>query len=137
MKHDPEKWMPVFGKDHAQTKGWFCGRGVRLAPLICYEWANRGVGFLIRFDDRSALRLAAFIALAAALALGGCGRKGALDPPPAAVAAPALDQPSLGDNPDPNMTGGFRRAPSQTVTAQPAGPLPADRRGFILDPLLK
>jgi len=20
-EHDPEKWMPVFGKDHAQTKG--------------------------------------------------------------------------------------------------------------------
>jgi hypothetical protein len=20
-KHDPEKWTPVFGKDHAQTKG--------------------------------------------------------------------------------------------------------------------
>jgi hypothetical protein len=21
LKHDPEKWKPVFGKDHAQTKG--------------------------------------------------------------------------------------------------------------------
>jgi hypothetical protein len=20
--HDPEKWDPVFGKDHAQTNGW-------------------------------------------------------------------------------------------------------------------
>ncbi|HUN47967.1 MAG TPA: hypothetical protein VMU85_15655, partial [Stellaceae bacterium] len=20
LEHDPEKWMPVFGKDHAQTK---------------------------------------------------------------------------------------------------------------------
>jgi hypothetical protein len=20
LKHDPEKWLPVFGKDHAQTK---------------------------------------------------------------------------------------------------------------------
>jgi hypothetical protein len=20
LKHDPEKWQPVFGKDHAQTK---------------------------------------------------------------------------------------------------------------------
>ena len=90
---------------------------------------------MIRFDDRSALRLAAFVALA--LALGGCGRKGPLDPPPAAMAAPAPDQPSLGDNLDPNMSGGFRRAPSATVTAQPTGPLPADRRGFILDPLIK
>jgi hypothetical protein len=22
IEHDPEKWKPVFGKDHAQTKGW-------------------------------------------------------------------------------------------------------------------
>jgi hypothetical protein len=22
VEHDPEKWEPVFGKDHAQTKGW-------------------------------------------------------------------------------------------------------------------
>jgi predicted small lipoprotein YifL len=99
--------------------------------------ANRGVGFLIRFSNRSALRLATLVALATALALGGCGRKGPLDAPPAAAIAPPLDQPSLGDNPDPNMTGGFRRAPSATVTAQPTGPLPADRRGFILDPLIK
>ena len=21
LKHDPEKWLPVFGKDHAQTRG--------------------------------------------------------------------------------------------------------------------
>jgi hypothetical protein len=22
LAHDPEKWIPVFGKDHAQTKNW-------------------------------------------------------------------------------------------------------------------
>jgi hypothetical protein len=22
LEHDPEKWAPVFRKDHAQTKGW-------------------------------------------------------------------------------------------------------------------
>jgi predicted small lipoprotein YifL len=91
---------------------------------------------LIRFDNRSALRLAALVALAGALALGGCGRKGPLDPPPSAAIASAPDQPSLGDNPDPNMTG-FRRAPSSTVTAQPGQPLPSDKRTFILDPLIK
>jgi predicted small lipoprotein YifL len=91
---------------------------------------------LIRFDNRSALRLAAFAALAAALALGGCGRKGPLDPPPSAAVAPAPDVPSLGDNNDPNMPG-FRRPPSNTVTAQPSGPLPPDKRTFILDPLIK
>jgi predicted small lipoprotein YifL len=97
---------------------------------------NRGVGFLIRLCDRSALRLAAFAALAAALALGGCGRKGPLDPPPSAAISPAPDQPSLGDNNDPNMTG-YRRAPSASAAAQPTQPLPSDKRTFILDPLIK
>jgi predicted small lipoprotein YifL len=92
---------------------------------------------LSRFDNRTALRLAACAALAGALALGGCGRKGPLDPPPSAAIAPAPDVPSLGDVNDPNMAGGYRRAPSATVTAQPTGPLPPDRRGFILDPLIK
>jgi predicted small lipoprotein YifL len=92
---------------------------------------------LIRFNDRSALRLAALTALAAALALGGCGRKGGLDAPPSSAVAPAPDQPSLGDNLDPNMAGGYRRAPSSTVTAQPTVPLQSDRRTFILDPLIK
>jgi hypothetical protein len=22
LEHDPEKWAPVFRKDHAQSKGW-------------------------------------------------------------------------------------------------------------------
>jgi hypothetical protein len=22
LEHDPEKWEPVFGKDHAQTRSW-------------------------------------------------------------------------------------------------------------------
>jgi hypothetical protein len=22
LEHDPEKWVPVFRKDHAQTKSW-------------------------------------------------------------------------------------------------------------------
>jgi predicted small lipoprotein YifL len=94
---------------------------------------------LIRLDNRTVLRLAALVALAAALGLGGCGRKGPLDPPPSAAIAPAPDTPSLGDANDPNMTGGYRRAPSATAaaTAQPTGPLPGDKRTFILDPLIK
>jgi predicted small lipoprotein YifL len=87
---------------------------------------------LIRFDNRAALRLAAFAALAAALALGGCGRKGPLDPPPSAAIAPAPDTPSLGDANDPNMTG-FLRAPSATRSAPPPAPAPAEKRNFILD----
>jgi predicted small lipoprotein YifL len=92
---------------------------------------------LIRFCDRFVVRLAAFAALAAALALGGCGRKGPLEPPPSASISPAPDQPSLGDANDPNLAGGFRRAPSSAVTAQPTGPLPPDKRTFILDPLIR
>jgi len=94
------------------------------------------VGILIRFDNRAALRLAAFAALAATLALGGCGRKGPLDPPPSAAIAPAPDVPALGEANDPNLAG-YRRAPSSTVTAQPTGPLPPDKRSFILDPLIR
>jgi predicted small lipoprotein YifL len=91
---------------------------------------------LIRFGDRSVLRLAAIAALGAALALGGCGRKGPLDPPPSAAISPAPDQPSLGDNNDPNMTG-YRRAPSAMAAAPPTQPPPPDKRTFILDPLIK
>lgn len=98
--------------------------------------AHRGSGFLICFGDRSVLRLAAIAALGAALALGGCGRKGPLDPPPSAAISPVPDQPSLGDNSDPNMTG-YRRAASATAAAPPTqAPLP-DKRTFILDPLIK
>ena len=39
-----------------------------------------------RFHDRRYLRLALFAALAAALGLAACGRKGPLDPPPSASA---------------------------------------------------
>jgi predicted small lipoprotein YifL len=45
-------------------------------------------------------RLAVFAVLAVALAVAGCGRKGALDLPPASVADPAA--PSSGANADGN-----------------------------------
>src|SRR5262245_29416531 len=34
LKHDPEKWVPVFGKDHAQTRSW-SGRTIqgKVIPL--------------------------------------------------------------------------------------------------------
>lgn len=57
--------------------------------LFCPIWYGR-VAFMELFvpfcPDRMFLCLATFGALAAALALSGCGRKGALDAPPSALA---------------------------------------------------
>ena len=48
-------------------------------------------------SDLRLVRIAAFGALVAVLGLAGCGRKGGLDPPPAAVADPgAAAQPAPG-----------------------------------------
>ena len=91
-----------------------------------------------RFRNRSLLRLAALAALAATFALAGCGRKGPLDPPPSAsISPPPQNEPSLGETNDPN-TPGFRRAPRQTAVAPaPTTTSPAEKRSFILDPLIK
>jgi predicted small lipoprotein YifL len=89
-----------------------------------------------RFNHRHLLRVAAFAALGATLALAGCGRKGPLDAPPSAsISAPPPAQPSLGENYDPN-TPGFRRAPRETAAAPTTAP-PPDRGSFLLDPLIK
>lgn len=84
------------------------------------------------------LRLAALAALGAAVALSGCGRKGALDPPPSAsIAPPPQAQPSLGETYDPNATG-YRRPPREPAAAPTAtGPIAPDQRTFILDPLIR
>jgi len=96
---------------------------------------------LTRIGDRRLLRLAALAALAGALALAGCGRKGALDPPPSAAVGPPPapdDQHSLGQLNDPN-TPGYRRAPQQpVVAAAPSTPAaPPEKRSFFLDFLIK
>jgi len=95
---------------------------------------------LTRIGDRRLLRLAALAALASALALAGCGRKGSLDPPPSAsaLAPPAPDERSLGELNDPN-TPGFRRAPQQNVAAAPpaTNAPPPEPRSFFLDFLIK
>jgi predicted small lipoprotein YifL len=60
------------------------------------------------------LRLAAFATLAVALLLSGCGRKGALEPPPgASIAEPAQAAPASG-----SLTNMNPLAPS----AKPASP---------------
>jgi predicted small lipoprotein YifL len=77
-------------------------------------------------------RLAMIGALAGALALGACGRKGPLEVPPSAnsmAAAPApQDQPSLGEADNRNFE---ERSAAETPTAgHPA------QKSFVLDPLL-
>ena len=52
-----------------------------------------------RLPSRTLLRIAAVGALVTALGLAGCGRKGGLDPPPAAAADPSIAadrQPQVG-----------------------------------------
>jgi hypothetical protein len=47
LEHDPEKWEPVFGKDHAQTKSWTMirfnligswSRGLKRYPSVARPW---------------------------------------------------------------------------------------------------
>ena len=55
-----------------------------------------------RFCDRTLLRLALIGALAAALSLAGCGRKGPLDPPPGGSLAGDQATPIGGQSKDDN-----------------------------------
>jgi predicted small lipoprotein YifL len=96
---------------------------------------------LTRIADRRLLRLAALVALASALALAGCGRKGVLEAPPSAAVGTQPPSPdertSLGQGYDPN-TPGYLRAPQQpaVAAASSTAPVPA-RRNFFLDFLIK
>src|SRR5215471_19300890 len=42
LKHDPEKWDPVFGKDHAQAKSGALGACVSVAPEPTKAQASAG-----------------------------------------------------------------------------------------------
>ncbi|WP_298258784.1 lipoprotein [Bradyrhizobium sp.] len=87
-------------------------------------------------NDRSSYRWALILLGAAALTLGGCGRKGPLDLPP--TASSQLQQPVAAVQADPN-------APPQAsapnlFNPNNSGQLPTAGRGpkrpFALDPLL-
>jgi predicted small lipoprotein YifL len=85
------------------------------------------------------------VALIVPLALGACGRKGPLDPPPSAATPPP---PSLQPQPAPpttglidplTPTGEAQQAlppppPVQTTQAAPAQP---QRKSFLLDPFIQ
>ena len=86
--------------------------------------------------DRFA-RIALLGALLAALGLGGCGRKGALDPPPSAsIANPqaANSPPALGEQPSPFETASPGEHSDGAAAASQAPPA---KKTFILDWLLK
>jgi predicted small lipoprotein YifL len=77
-------------------------------------------------------RVGLLVALAGALALGACGRKGPLEVPPSAnsmAAAPvAQDQPSLGEADNRTF-----EEPGRAAAATAGRPA---QRSFVLDPLL-
>lgn len=75
--------------------------------------------------------LAVVTAMAALLVLGGCGRKGPLDPPPGASSA--TEPQANGGLTPPIMSplGG-----SQTAGTDKTGPSQPPKRSFLLDPLL-
>jgi predicted small lipoprotein YifL len=81
------------------------------------------------------------VALIVPLALGACGRKGPLDPPPSAATPPP---PALQPQPAPSTTGLIdpltptgqaQQAPPPVQTTQVA-PAP-QRKSFLLDPLIQ
>lgn len=83
------------------------------------------------------------MALIVPLALGACGRKGALDPPPSAATPPP---PALQPQPAPSTTGlidpltptgeAQQALPPPVQTTQGA-PVRQQRSGFLLDPLIQ
>jgi hypothetical protein len=57
LEHDPEKWIPVFGKDHAQTKSW-SGMTIRRKVITLLRTMTRGY---IRSAPTGAIHWAAAI----------------------------------------------------------------------------
>lgn len=85
--------------------------------------------------DRLRIACALAIALAAALSLAACGRKGPLDPPPsAAIAPPPAAAPARYIDPTTATGGpqGVKPAPVQTTPLPPP-----QKKTFILDPLIQ
>jgi predicted small lipoprotein YifL len=78
----------------------------------------RGAQVLSRFFNRPFISLALIGVFAAALTLAGCGRKGPLDPPPAA-----------------SVTGEQGKPPSAAATAA-AEQERLKKKHFVLDPML-
>lgn len=81
-----------------------------------------------RYPDRPLFYLALIGATAGLFVLGGCGRKGPLDPPPSAASATGKQQPT-----DTSLIRSPFGGPAGTSTE--AAPKTSNKN-FILDPLL-
>lgn len=78
-------------------------------------------------------------ALAAGLGLGGCGRKGALDPPPSASLTnnqPVNAPPALGEQPNPFAAAPSSEPPPANAASAAPGSQPPAKKTFFLDWLL-
>ena len=87
---------------------------------------------MLRPSAQTAVRLATIAALIAALGLAACGRKGPLDPPPAALAGPPPGVSSQG----PGQPTAVEAAPTSGGAQAPITGNTPSHRSFILDPLL-
>jgi predicted small lipoprotein YifL len=87
---------------------------------ICYDADGQGGSVVSRSGGIWLGRIALAGALAAALALSGCGRKGGLDEPPLAASEPPPGQPG---------------AATYTPDGKP-NPPPAEKRRTLLDWLI-
>jgi predicted small lipoprotein YifL len=92
--------------------------------------------------DRISLARALVAALLVPLALGACGRRGPLDPPPSAATPAPPATPGSGPTSflDPTTPfGGPQQAAVQTPPASPPPPQASQpmSKTFILDPLLQ
>jgi predicted small lipoprotein YifL len=106
--------------------------------LICYGSRDTRGEFVIRLSDRRIARLAVAAALAAALGLAGCGRKGGLDAPPSSM--PASPQSQSNMQPPPGETApifggtGFTNpSPEPSPQQQAAQATPPAKKTFFLD----
>jgi predicted small lipoprotein YifL len=86
------------------------------------------------FRDRPLTRLALIGVALASLTLAGCGRKGPLDPPPAAsvTGEPQASAPAAGASPMVSPFGGQAKTENPGSRTQPAGP----NKHIFLDNLL-
>jgi len=96
----------------------------RFRRPICYGAASQEGFRVIRWFDRSSAKVAIIAALVAAFGLAGCGRKGGLDPPPAA----AVGDPALAPLPD--------GRPALGPDGRPIAPPPTGKQRSFLDWLI-